>query len=150
MEGPPLPQGEHPIWVAAGSRSSDLTQLCHLPFKCCRAGGLWALQGCSNCSRSAPCFGGAGSQELLLSSQQEAMLGFASLFPHPTLCSSVYSMLIGVSHLFYYVLNTFLPNVAHFLQGGERIYAVLVPYFYQGSANNFQLREFLVFLAWDI
>lgn len=63
----------------------------------------------------------------------------------PPLCSSVYSMLIGVSHLFYYVLNTFLPNVAHFLQGGERIYAVLVPYFYQGSANNFRLRVLGIF-----
>lgn len=27
----------------------------------------------------------------------------------------------------------FLPNVVYFLQGKERIYAVLVPYFYQSS-----------------
>lgn len=75
------------------------------------------------------------------------MVGFASPVPHPTPPSSVYCVLIGVSHLFYYVLNTFVPNVVYFVQGRERIYAVLVPYFYQSSANNFQLREFLIFLA---
>jgi len=46
-----------------------------------------------------------------------AVAGFASLFPCLTPPSSVCCMLIGVSHLFYDVLNTFLPNVVLFSAG---------------------------------
>lgn len=72
------------------------------------------------------------SWELLLS-QQGSCTGSAALLPLPSFPCTVCCMLKGVSHLFYYVLNTFLPNVVYFLQGKERIYAVLVPYFYQSS-----------------
>lgn len=71
-----------------------------------------------------------------------ALLGVS---PPPPV-SSVQNMFIWVSHLCYYVLNTFLPNVVYLWQGRERIYAGLVLYFYQSSVNNFQPREFLIFL----